>query len=138
LKRDAHQVQTEHAHPAGGVRLFEPRAVRQRRAAINDRDVIKTEKAALEDVVAFAVHLVDPPSEVDHQLVETLFEEQTITFARLQAIHVIDAPHGPSMHRRVEIRELPFVSRYLPIRMLELLEEQEPQLLFRKLRIDHS
>ena len=63
--------------------------------------------------------------------------EQPITFARTHAIHVIDAPHGPSMHRRIEIRELPFVSRYLPVRMLELLEQQEPQLLFRKLWIDY-
>ena len=42
----------------------------QRLAAVDDGDVVQAEEAALEDVVALAVDLVDPPGEVDQQLVE--------------------------------------------------------------------
>ena len=75
LERDAHQVQAEHPHPAGGVGLLEHRAARAGLAAVDDRDVVEAEEAALEDVVALAVDLVDPPGEVDQQLVEAALEE---------------------------------------------------------------
>jgi len=53
-----------------------------------------------------------------------------------QAVHVIDAPHGPGMHRRVEVGELPFVGRDLAVGVLELLEQQQPQLFLGELGVD--
>ena len=138
FERDAHEVQTEHAHPSGRVGLFELRAVRQFVAAVEHGDVVESEEAALEDVVAFAVNLVDPPREVYEQLVETLFEEQAVGLAVGDAIHVVDAPHSPGVDGRVEIGEFPLVSRNLPVRVLKLFEEEQPQLLFRKLRINQG
>ena len=44
-------------------------------AAVDDGDVVEAEEAALEDVVALAVHPVHPPGEVDEQLVEAALEE---------------------------------------------------------------
>src|SRR3712207_7927780 len=42
-----------------------------------------------------------------------------------------------SLHDALPIfRELPLVGRYLPVRVLELLEQQEPELLFGELRVD--
>src|ERR1700720_2663026 len=40
------------------------------------------------------------------------------------------------MNRRIQIRELPLVSRNLTVRMLKLFKQQEPQLLLRELRIN--
>jgi hypothetical protein len=50
-------------------------AGRQRRAAVEDADVVEAEEAALEDVVAPRVLAVDPPGEVQQQLVEDALEE---------------------------------------------------------------
>ena len=52
LERDSHHVQAKHSHPAGAVTLLEMAAVGQRRAPVEDADVIETEKAALENIFA--------------------------------------------------------------------------------------
>src|ERR1700722_15949548 len=39
------------------------------------------------------------------------------------------------MHRWIEIGKLPLVCRYLTIRMLKLLKEQQPEVFFGELRI---
>ena len=52
LERDAHQVQAVHRHPGGAVGLVDEAAGRQRRAAVEDADVVEAEEAALEDVAA--------------------------------------------------------------------------------------
>src|SRR5207253_2996068 len=116
---DEHEVEAEHAHPARRVRLFEHRAVGERVASVNGGDVVEPEEAALEDVVALRVHLVHPPCEVDEELVEALLKELAVGATRAYAIHVVDAPDGPSLHGRVEVRELPLVGGYLAVRVLE-------------------
>ena len=44
----------------------------------NDADVVEAEEAALEDVVALGVLAVDPPGEVEQQLVEDALEEVAV------------------------------------------------------------
>ena len=78
LEGDGQHVQAEHAHPGGAVGLLEVAAGRQRRAAVEDADVVQPEEAALEDVAAVGVLAVDPPGEVEQQLVEDAFEEATV------------------------------------------------------------
>src|SRR6185295_15163495 len=129
LERDSHQVQTEHPHPASRVALFENYSGRMLLAAIDHSDVIESKEAAFEKIVAFAVYFVHPPREVDHQLVKTLLEPGPIGAAGPYAIHVIDSPASPRVHRRIHIRELPFISRDLAVGMLKLLEQHQPKLL---------
>ena len=136
LEGDAHEVQAEHAHPAGGVGLFEHRALRQLLRAIDDRDVVEAKEAAFEYVVALAVDLVHPPGEIDQQFVETLLQEHPVALALAQPVHVVDPPHRPGLHRRVQVRELPLVGRDLPGWMLKLLEEQQPKLFLCELAVD--
>ena len=45
-------------------------------AAIEDGDVVQAKKTAFEQVVAFAVDLVDPPGEIDEQLVKAFLEKR--------------------------------------------------------------
>ena len=47
----------------------------QRRAAIENADVVETEKAALENVHAFGVFAIHPPGEIQHQFLENAFEK---------------------------------------------------------------
>ncbi len=50
FQRDAHQVQAIHRHPARAVGLVDVAAGRQRRAAVEDADVVEAEEAALENL----------------------------------------------------------------------------------------
>ena len=87
-------------------------AVGQLVAAVQHGDVVQPEEAALEDVVAFAVDLVDPPGEVDQQLVEAASPGSRGRPCRARiAIHVVDPPDGPGVDRRIEVGELPLVGR---------------------------
>ena len=70
LDGDLEHVLAEERHPGRAVGLLEVAAGRQRRAAIEDADVVEPEEAALEDVVAGAILAIDPPGEVEQQLVE--------------------------------------------------------------------
>ena len=61
LQRNRQQVERVHGHPAGAIRLLDGAAGRQRLAAIKHADVVETEKAALENVVALR-RLCDSPT----------------------------------------------------------------------------
>ena len=82
LDRDLEHVLAEQRHPRGAVGLLEVAAGRQRRAAVEHADVVQPEEAALEHVVAGAVLAVDPPREVEQQLVERPLEAVEVAAAR--------------------------------------------------------
>ena len=67
---------------------------------------------------------------------EAALEEGAVGDAGAHTIHVVDAPDRPWMHRWVEVRELPLVRGDLPVRMLELLEQHQPELLLGKVGVD--
>ena len=75
FERDGQQVQRVHRHPTGAVGLLEMAAGGQRRAAVEDANVVEAEEAALEDVHAFGVFAVHPPGEVQQQLVEDALQK---------------------------------------------------------------
>ena len=58
-------------------------ARRQRLAAVEDADIVEAEKTALKDVAALGVLAVDPPGEIQHQLVENAPEKSPIADAAL-------------------------------------------------------
>ncbi|NBW88663.1 MAG: hypothetical protein EBR51_01905, partial [Gammaproteobacteria bacterium] len=136
LERDAHHVETEQSHPARRIGLLEYRTTRQLLRAVEQGDVVQPQKPAFEHVVAAAVDLVHPPGEVDQKFVEATLEEGAIRRTRTDTVHVVHAPDRPRVHGRVQIREFPLVSRNLSVRVLELLEQHEPQLFLGEIRID--
>ena len=75
LERDAQHVQAVHRHPAGAVGLLDVAAGGQRRAAIEDADVVQAQESALENVVALCVLAVHPPGEIQQQLVKHALAE---------------------------------------------------------------
>ena len=81
LDADLEHVLAEQRHPGGAVGLLEVAAGRQRRAAVEDADVVEAEEAALEDVLAEAVLAVDPPGEVQQQLAEGALQEVDVAAA---------------------------------------------------------
>src|SRR3989442_7885371 len=74
---------------------------RQLAAAVEDPDVVEPEEATLEHVAALRILAVDPPGEVQHQLVEHALEECQVALApAMLAVDLEHAPRGPGMHRR--------------------------------------
>src|SRR5262249_5225886 len=70
LQGDPHQIKGVHRHPSGAVRLVDVAAGWQSGRPIEDSDIVEPEKPALEDVAPRGVLAVDPPVEIQDQLVE--------------------------------------------------------------------
>ena len=97
LDRELQHVLAEEGHPRRAVRLLEVAAGRQRGAAVEDADVVEAEEAALEHVLAEAVLAVDPPGEVQQQLVEDRLQEVDV---RLAAQGLLGAMQEQASQRR--------------------------------------
>src|SRR6266581_4288284 len=85
FQRDTQQIQTVHGHPAGAVGLFELPAAGQSGGAVEGADVVEPQESTLEDVVALGVLAIDPPGEIDQQLLEYPLQEGSIG----TAIHLL-------------------------------------------------
>ena len=65
--------------------LLQMAAGRQRRAAVEDADIVEPEKPSLEEVPAVAVLAIHPASEVRGQLAEDPLEELEVGLAARNA-----------------------------------------------------
>src|SRR6185369_12183825 len=93
------------------------------------------EEAAREQVVALGILAIDPPREVEQQLVKTARQEHAVALP-FYAGHLVDAPDAPRVHRRIDVAHRELVRRNLAVRMHEPLAKEQLQLLFWKIRID--
>ena len=59
-------------------------AGRQRRAAVEDADVVQPEKPARENVASLGILAVDPPVEIQHQSLEGALQEAQVGPAQLR------------------------------------------------------
>src|SRR5262249_39352771 len=132
LQRDLQHRLGVERHPRGGVRLFQMPARPQRRAAIEDADVVQAEKAALEYAASGGVLAVDPPGEVDQQLVVDVAQEFEIGVAAAPSVQLVEEIRGPGMNGRIDVAEVPFVRRQLAARVQVALLQQKQQLLLRE------
>src|SRR5262245_6754043 len=99
LKRDAEEIETVHRHPAGGVGLIEMGASGKCLVAIEYADIIQAQESSLEDVVAMYVLAIDPPGEVEEELVHDAFQERHVAgIAALFAVDLEDAPGSPRVN----------------------------------------
>src|SRR6516164_1045094 len=106
LERNAHKVERVHRHPRSAVGLVDVTAARQRFVTVEYPDIVEPEKPALENIPALDVFAVDPPGEVEHQLVEDTLEKIPVAFAAaVLAIDFIDSPRRPGVYRRIDVAE---------------------------------
>src|SRR5206468_2478784 len=110
------QIEAIHRHPAGAVSLLETTAP-QFRIAVEGADIVETEEAALENVVASRILAIDPPGEVDHQLVENALEELAILASVIFRLDLIHAKRSPCMDRWIDVAEIPLVGGNLAVRV---------------------
>ena len=125
-------------HPGGPIRLLQVAARRQGGAAIEHPDVIEAEEPALEDVFAGEVFPVDPPGEVDQQLLEGALEELDVARAGPLLLQGIHEQGGPGVDRRVHIAEVPLVGRDLSIGMEVQIVQHQRELPLGKVGIHHG
>src|SRR5205814_10613763 len=121
LHGDLSHVLTEKRYPGSAVSLLEMAAGRQRRAAVENTDIIQPQESALEEILAEPVFAVDPPTEIQHQLGKRPLEEIKIALPLQRLIRPVQEDRGPGMHRRIDITEVPLVGWHLTGRMEEKL-----------------
>ena len=62
FESNVQHVQRVEGHPSSGISLLESTTTRERFRAVENTDVIQTEKTTLENVVSVRVLAVDPPT----------------------------------------------------------------------------
>src|SRR5215471_19462599 len=71
-------VEAIHGHPTGAVRLLDVTAAGKFGTAIKDADVVEPEKASLKYVLTLGVFAIDPPGEVQEQLVKNPLQKPEV------------------------------------------------------------
>ena len=122
LDGDLQHVLAEHRHPRRAVRLLKTAAGRKRRTAVEDADVVQSEKPALEQILAESVFAIHPPTEIQHQLGERPLEKIEIAFSIQGLLGAVQEDCGPGVNRRIDVAEVPLVGRDLTGGM----EEESP------------
>src|ERR1700688_889258 len=100
---DSHHIQAKHAHPTGTVTLLQVATGGQRSAAVKYANVVQAQKAALKDVLALRVLAIDPPGEIEEQLVEDALQEHAIRIASLLPVDFVNLPRRPGDNWWIDI-----------------------------------
>src|SRR5215472_9380584 len=113
-------------------------AGRQWRAAVEDPDIVEPEKAAFVEIAALAVFAIDPPAEVRRQLAKDPLQEFEIGLAAQCLLGPVEKDRGPTVHRWIDITEIPFIGWDLSGWMQVKPEKQQVELLLGKIDVDRG
>src|SRR5262249_59710917 len=97
----------------GAVGLLEIPPRRQRRAAIEDTDIVEPEKPALVEIVAGAVLAVHPPAIIGAELAKDPLQKIEVGSTAQRLLHTEQKNCRPSLHRGVDVAEVPLVGPHL-------------------------
>ena len=95
-------------HPGCAIGLLQKAACGQRLGAVEHTYVVQTQKAAGEKILAANVLAVDPPGEIEEQLLKDPRQVEPVTRA-FAARDLVNAPCRPGVNRRVHVGKLEFV-----------------------------
>src|SRR5262249_23692618 len=101
-------------HPGRAVGLLQEVAGRQRPRAVEDADVVQAEEAAGEDVPPAGVLAVDPPGEVQQQLLEGPLQKAGAPPPLLPA-DLVGPPTGVGVDGRVDVGQVVLEGRQLAV-----------------------
>ena len=135
LEREFQHVLAEQRHPCRAVRLLEVAAGGQRGTAVEDADVVETEEASFEHILAEAVLAVHPPGEVQQELVERRLEEIDVRLAAQGLLGAVQKQGCKGVDRRVHIAEVPLVGRHLTVGVQVGGAEHQLHLLLGEVRV---
>src|ERR1700751_318846 len=113
---DLEHVLAVEGHPRGAIRLIKVSPGRKLSASIKDSNIVQAKEASREDIPTLRVFSVDPPIEVQHEALKGTFEETKVRPAEL-SFDIKEEQRRPGMHRGIDIAEIPYVGRDLPVGM---------------------
>src|SRR4029453_3688616 len=82
---------------------------RERRAAVEHTDVVEPEETTFEHVSTGGILAVEPPREVDEELLERALQPGDVTGAALLHFRLVHEKRGVGVHRRVHVAEVPLI-----------------------------
>src|SRR5262249_18707706 len=132
--RDLQHGQAVERHPCCTVCLVQVPSRGQRRAAIEDTDVVESEKAARKDVASLGVFAVDPPVEVQHQSLEGSLQKLQVGAAKFY-LNSVEEQGGPGVDWGIHVAKVPLVCGNLPVGMGVQVSEHEQELLFGEVEV---
>src|SRR6202035_6046408 len=91
---------------------------------------------SLEDVAVVSGLAAQPRPEVQYELAEGPLEEEPVSLPRRRLFQLVNEPGGPRVHRRVDVAEVPLVSRQLPVRVQVAVVKQQLKLLLGERDVD--
>src|SRR2546428_10980887 len=63
-----HHIKSIHAHPTRSIGLFQPHISGHLNAPVKNSNIIKAKEATLENIIATGILSVDPPREINNEL----------------------------------------------------------------------
>src|SRR5215469_4578368 len=109
---------------------------RQWRTAVENTDIIESEKPAFEEAPAKAVFPIDPPAEIRGEPAEHPLQEVEVSSAAECLLHAVEENRRPGLYRRVDVAEIPLIGRDLTGRVQINLAQKQVELLFGEIDID--
>src|SRR5215472_18187970 len=131
-ERDLQHVLAIESHPGSAVCLIEMPAGWEFGTAVEDPNVVQSEKSARENILALRILAVDPPVEIQHQSLKRTFQEAQIRSAQL-SLHQEQEQCRPGMNRWVDVPKIPFVRGNLSIWMRVQIAQHQQELFFGKI-----
>ncbi len=131
-------VEAVHAHPACAVRLLEYHARRELGVPVEYAYVVEPEEPSLEYVLPLGVLPVDPPGEIEEELLKDPLQEMDVLPSVHLVLNVVNPPGGPGVHGGVDVTERPFVCGYLAVGVHVPFPRQEHQLALSEIRVDEG
>src|ERR1051325_2973603 len=108
-------------------------ASRERSTAIENADVVEAQKAALKDVHPVGVFAIDPPGEIQQQLLEDPLKKDCVANSTSLLLDLVNSPRGPGVNWWIHIAKRPLVSRQLTVRMHVPFAQHQYELLLGEL-----
>src|SRR5262245_27531998 len=105
----------------------------QRFGAVEDTDVVQPQKTTREQMLPQHILTGNPPGEIEQQLLKGSSQEETVLLTS-RPRHLVHAPTGPGMDRRIHVAVIILVSRYLPVGVHVPLPQEQLKLILRELR----
>src|ERR1700739_1609646 len=133
--RDLAHILALERHPCRSVRLLKMPSAREGRTPIKDPNVVQSQESAFKDVLAKTVFAIDPPCEIDDELMKDPLEKFAIAHTIFSLLQIMQKDGRPGVHRWINIAEIPFVGRHLAIGMKIESAYHQFELLFGKLRV---
>ena len=127
FQRNRQHCRAIKSHPCRAVCLLQITSCRQRLRAVKNTDIVQPQKPTGKQVPTIHILAIDPPCEIDQQLLKGTHQKAPVTLPSM-AGHFVHTPTRPRMNGRIDIRKCKLIRRHLPVRMHVPFTQHQQQL----------